>query len=110
MPRAAAAWLPEPADPLLPLTLDAYLRANVAPAGIDLGSCVRVSRLGDWHRDRSQEGVVIEVVAPGAGVRSARVVDYQPGRSSRSCVTRYVVQCWERRVLRRAVELELVCR
>ena len=108
MPQAAVAQRTAPAPP--PLQLHLPLAPVVAPQGIDLGSCVLVSLLGDWNRsDCTEEGVVIEVVPPGGFVRSARVVDHHPGKHSRSVVTRYVVQCWTRRVIRRAVELELVC-
>lgn len=107
MARAAVARRVESVE----LSLDAYLRANAAPAGIDLGSCVLVSRLGGRSRgDRTEEGVVIELVQPGGGVLSARVVDLHTDKRSGSTVTRYVVQCWTRRVLRRAAEMELVCR
>jgi hypothetical protein len=57
---------------------------------------VRVSLSGGWApADLVEEGVVIEVVAAGRWVRSAQVA---PPRSTRSSVTRYVVQCSARRV------------
>ena len=74
--------------------------------GIDLGTAVRVSLSGGWAKaGMTEEGVVIEVVRPGCGPRAARVV---PPRSTRSSVCRYVVQCWDRRVLRRAAEMVVV--
>jgi len=121
MARTALARLGEPED--APLTLEAFLRANAVPAGVDLGSCVLVSRSGggrslpafgsataDHDRMRSIEGVVIEVVAPGRAVRSVGVVYSRLSGSSRSTVTRYVVQCADRRVVRRLPELVVVCR
>ncbi|MGD0109218.1 MAG: hypothetical protein ABSC06_35050 [Rhodopila sp.] len=109
MPSAALAWLPEPpAAPDAPLTPEAFLRANAVPLGVDLGTCVLVSLSGGWARaGMIEEGVVIEVVPPGCGMRSARVL-LRHTASSRSRVSRYVVQCWTCRVLRRAQELLVV--
>ncbi|MGD0107293.1 MAG: hypothetical protein ABSC06_25125 [Rhodopila sp.] len=103
---AALARLPEPDAPLTP---EAFLRANAAPGAIDLGTCVRVSLSGGWARaGMTEEGVVIEVVPPGCGMRSARV-RLRHTASSRSRVVRFVIQCWTCRVLRRAQELEVIC-
>jgi hypothetical protein len=103
---AALARLPEPED--APLTLAAFLRANAAPGAIDLGTCVLVSLSGGWARaGMTEEGVVIEVVPPGCGMRSARVL-LRHTASSRSRVARFVIQCWTCRVLRRGQELLVV--
>lgn len=89
-----------------PLHLEAFLAANTPPPGIDIGTAVRTSLAGGRAPGgMNEEGVVIEVVPPGAPVRSTRVVY---SRSARSAVVRYVVQCWDRRVLRWRAELLVV--
>jgi hypothetical protein len=76
--------------------------ADVRPEWIDLGTCVLVSL---FHGPRlRQEGVVIEVVAPGAIIRSERVYDRREVRQE----LRFVVQCWTRRVVRYADEMAVV--
>jgi hypothetical protein len=104
----SAALAPTFVDPADTLTPQAILRANVTPAAIDLGTSVRVNLWGArTHLD--DEGVVIEVVPRGAAIRSARVwVPASHGFGNCSSVPRYVVQCWERRVIRRAGELAVV--
>jgi hypothetical protein len=96
-------------DPLEADAMEAFQRADATPATIDLGTCVRLCPFGGRAaRSMTEEGVVIEVVPPWQPVRSARVI-FPPSRmSSRSKVPRYVVQCWERRVVRRAAELLVV--
>jgi hypothetical protein len=69
-----------------------------------LGACVRV-RMPNLRTGSLHEGVVIEVVPPGARWRSRRVI----GRANRPApVERYVVQVWERRVVRVAAEMTVV--
>lgn len=73
---------------------------------IEIGTAVRVSLAGGWaERDMTEEGLVIEVVPAGCCPHAARV---RPARSSRSSVTRYVIQCDDCRVLRRAYEMRVV--
>ena len=107
--RASPAQVDAPDAPgRPPLSLEAFLRANTPPAGIDLGTAVLTSLAGGRSRaGMSEEGVVIEVVPPGAPVRSARVV-YSRSASTRSTVVRYVVQCWTCRVIRWTAELLVI--
>ena len=94
-----------------PLTLEEFLAANTPPAGIDLGTAVLTSPAGGRSRaGLTEEGVVIEVVPPGAPVRSARVVYPRSACASRSAVVRYVVQCWTCRVIRWTAELLVISR
>ncbi len=84
--------------------------AATGPAVADLGSCVLVSLAGGWARaGMTEEGVVIEVVRAGRGARSADVLYPRTTGSSRSSVDRYVVQCRNCWVLRRAAEMIVVC-
>lgn len=113
--RAAAAGLAEKDVTALPgrwpLSLEEFLKANTPPVGIDLGTSVLTSPSGGRSRkDMTEEGVVIEVVPPGGQVRSARVVYPRTACAARSAVVRYVVQCWTRRVLRWAAELQVISR
>jgi hypothetical protein len=92
-----------------PLSLEAFLAANSPPAGIDLGTAVRTSLAGGRAPGgMNEEGVVIEVVPPGCPVRSARVVYSRSTCATRSTVVRYVIQCWDRRVLRWTAELRVI--
>ena len=101
-----ALWPPLDSPSLPPVLIEAGLPPFGAPPCIDLGTAVRVSLSGGWAKAAMlEEGVVIEVVPPGCGADSARVM---PPRSTRSSVCRYVVQCWDCRVLRRAAELVVV--
>jgi hypothetical protein len=106
----ALAWLPEPED--APPTPEAVLWANAVPEVPDLGTGVRVSLSGGWVgltlEGMTEEGVVIEVVLPGAAVRSARVV-LQPSATPRPNWTRYVVQCHTCRLLRRRGQMVVAC-
>jgi hypothetical protein len=78
------------------------LRIEERAAALGLGTCVLVSLSGD-AAEMTEEGVVIEVVAPGDRPRSKRV---ETPDSLRAPLTRYVVHCrWRRLLLRRAGEL-----
>lgn len=104
--RATAAFGSRVPFALLTEERAAFQRANAKPTTPDLGTCVLVSLAGGRARAlMREEGVVIEVVPPGCAALSARIV---APRSVRSSVVRYVVQCWELRLLRRAVELVVV--
>jgi hypothetical protein len=78
---------------------------NPAPESpIAVGAAVLVALQPATGRPRmTEEGVVIQIVA--AGARSS-VRGF--GETGRSSVTRYVVQCWDRRVLRAASGLRVV--
>ncbi len=97
------------ATELIPFRVFRAQADAAAPAGIDLGTAVRTSPAGGRAPGgMTEEGVVIEVVPPGARVRSARVVYSRSACATRSTVVRYVVQCWDRRVLRWTAELLVV--
>jgi len=82
-----------------------------APAGIDLGTAVLTSLAGGRSRaGMNEEGVVIEVVPPGERARADRVICRRNCLASRSTATRYVVQCWDCRVLRFGAELQVISR
>lgn len=74
------------------------------PDTLGLGTCVRLSLSRHLTGGRSEEGVVIEVVQPGEPPRSARVAFV---RTPTAPDVRYVIQCWDRRVLRRGEDLEV---
>lgn len=91
--------------------MEAFLGANTPPTGIDLGTAVRTSLAGGRAPGgMKEEGVVIEVVPPGAPVRSNRVVYSRSACATRSTVVRFVIQLWDRRVLRWTAELLVVSR
>jgi hypothetical protein len=95
------------APPPRPDTYRPELDAHPAKAG--RGTAVRLCLFGGWSkRCMTEEGVVIEVVPPGERVRSARVEYRTRQRSSGSSVHLYVVQLWERRVIRPAREFVVV--
>lgn len=98
---------------------DAFGIVSLLPVGSDtrsgaddeisLGTAVRLSLASGRARSGlTEEGVVIEVVPPGARVRSARVACPLWSYPSRSTAAGYVVQCWDRRVLRQAREMRIV--
>jgi hypothetical protein len=92
-----------------PLTLEEFVAANTAPAGIDLGTAVLTCVAGGWARaGMREEGVVIEVAPAGQWVRSAGVIFRRNCLASRSSATRYVVQCRDCRVLRFGAELQVI--
>ena len=66
---------------------------------------VSLDGLRSWSAMRD-EGVLIEVVPPGAWPRSARV-EPLVGRRRPHAVS-YIVQCWDRRVSRQAADLVVV--
>lgn len=83
--------------------------APVRPATIDLGTAVRVAVSRGRNRGNrlTEEGVVVEVIIPGALAVSRRVEGtvYQP-----LLVTWYVVQVRDRRVVRPADRMVVVAR
>jgi hypothetical protein len=90
-------------DPLV------YLRDEPAPDAIGLGTAVRISPFGGRSKaGMTEEGVVIELVWRGEPVRTAGILYASRLKGSRSSVTRYVVQCANYRVVRRATELVVV--
>jgi hypothetical protein len=100
---AALALRPVQSDPLEAIERDAR------PTEIGLGTCVRFCPYGGRAAAALiDEGVVIEVVPPWGPVLSTRVTYPPSGMGSYSKVPRYVVQSWERRVVRRARELLVV--
>lgn len=90
-----------PVVPELP-TEAAYLRANRVPDSSDLGTCVRLT-------STAEEGVVIEVVPRGQQVRSLGVKRRSAPRPHKHRPPKsYVVQCWDRRLVKRAGEMIVV--
>jgi hypothetical protein len=107
---AALASLPNQAPtPDVDLTPEAILRANRPPAHTGLGTAVRINPFGGRSKpEMKKEGVVIEVVPPGEPPRSAGISYPSTMSRSRSSVVRYVVECRDRRILRRRIELVVV--
>lgn len=97
------ARLPPAPDPL------DYLRSDPHPDEIGPGTCVRVSPFGGRSTaGMTEEGVVLEIVPPGEPVLTSGVLYAARLIGSRSSVTRYVVQCENYRVVRRAAEILVV--
>lgn len=86
-----------------------YLRTHPTPEEISLGTVVKVSPCGGRSKwQMAEEGVVIEIVWRGMPVRTSGILYAARLQGSRSTVTRYVVQCTNYRVVRRAAELVVV--
>lgn len=102
----ALAHLP---DTFVPPSASAYWYANRRPDTIGLGTCVLVSPFGGRTRAQMrEEGVVTEIVARGEPVRTRDILYASRLLGSRSSVCRYVVQCANFRVVRRAAEMVVV--